>query len=62
MPSLLTGVAPATIISSDTGTDDGSSYAALLRASRIEVHELRYSPAVLPGHDDLSAVLGGRPG
>jgi hypothetical protein len=60
MPSLLTGVAPATVVSSDTRIDDGNSYAALLRASKIEVRELRYSPPVLPGHDALSAALGGR--
>jgi acetyl esterase len=60
MPSLLTGVAPATVISSDTRVDDGSVYAALLRASRIEVNELRFSSSALPGHDDLSAALAGR--
>lgn len=62
MPSLLTGVAPATVISSDTRIDDGSRYAALLRASNVEVDELRYSPPVLPGHDDLSAAFSGRAG
>jgi hypothetical protein len=60
MPSLLMGVPPATVISSDTRIDDGSSYAALLRASKIEVNELRYSPPVLPGHDDLWSALSGR--
>jgi acetyl esterase/lipase len=60
MPSLLTGVAPATVISSDTRIDDGSRYAALLRAAKVEVNELRYSPAVLPGHDDFSAAMDGR--
>jgi acetyl esterase/lipase len=62
MPFLLTGVAPATVISSDTRIDDGSTYAARLRASRIEVDVLRHSPAVLPGHDTLSAALAGRNG
>ena len=60
MPSLLSGVAPATVVSSDTRIDDGSAYAALLRASDIEVDELRYPSAILPGHDVLSAALGGR--
>ena len=59
MPFLLTGVAPATVISSDTRIDDGSTYAARLRASRIEVDVLRRSPAILPGHDTLSAALAG---
>jgi hypothetical protein len=62
MPSLLTGVAPATVISSDTRVDDGSIYAALLRASKIEVNELRSPSPALPGHDDLSAALVGRAG
>ena len=62
MPSLLTGVAPATVISSDTRIDDGSTYAARLRASDIEVDVLRYSPPILPGHDTLSAALAGRNG
>jgi acetyl esterase/lipase len=57
MPSLLTGVAPATITSSDTRIDDGSAYAARLRASKIEVDVLRYAPPILPGHDYLSAAL-----
>jgi hypothetical protein len=60
MPFLLTGVAPATVISSDTRIDDGGTYAARLRASEIEVDELRYSPPILPGHDDLSFALAGR--
>ncbi len=60
MPSLLTGVAPATVISSDTRIDDGSRYAALLRAAKVEVNELRYSPPILPGHDDFSAALSRR--
>ena len=59
MPLLLTGVAPATVISSDTRIDDGSAYAARLRASEIEVDVLHYSPPILPGHDDLSAALVG---
>jgi hypothetical protein len=62
MPSLLTGVAPATVISSDKRIDEGSTYAARLRASGIEVDVLRYSPAVLPGHDALSTALAGRKG
>jgi acetyl esterase/lipase len=60
MPFLLTGVAPATVISSDTRIDEGSMYAARLRASGIEVVVLRYSPAILPGHDALSAAIAGR--
>jgi acetyl esterase len=60
MPSLLTGVAPATVISSDKRTDDGSAYANQLRASDIEVDVLRFSPAILPGHEALSAALAGR--
>jgi acetyl esterase/lipase len=59
MPFLLTGVAPATVISSDKRIDEGSTYAARLRASGIEVDVLRYSPAILPGHDALSAALAG---
>ena len=62
MPFLLTGVAPATVISSDKGIDDGSAYAARLRAYDIEVDVLRYPPAILPGHDALSAALAGRKG
>jgi acetyl esterase/lipase len=62
MPFLLTGVAPATVISSDKRIDEGSTYAARLRASGIEVVVLRYSPAILPGHDALSAALAGRTG
>jgi acetyl esterase/lipase len=57
MPSLLTGVAPATVVSSDTRTDDGGTYAARLRASDIDVDELRYPSPVLPGHDELSVAL-----
>ena len=62
MPFLLTGVVPATVISSDTRIDDGTTYAARLRASGIEVDVLRYPPAILPGHDTLSAALAGRNG
>ena len=60
MPFLLTGVAPATVISSDKRIDDGNRYTARLRASGIEVDVLRCSPAILPGHDALSATLSGR--
>jgi acetyl esterase/lipase len=60
MPLLLTGVAAATVISSDKRIDEGSTYAARLRASGIAVDVLRYSPAILPGHDALSAALAGR--
>jgi acetyl esterase/lipase len=60
MPSLLAGVAPATVISSDRRVDDGSTYAARLRASQVEVAVLRYSPPILPGHDDLSVALARR--
>jgi acetyl esterase/lipase len=60
MPSLLVGVPPATVISSDTGIDDGSTYAARLRASDIDVDELRCPTPILPGHDDLSTALTGR--
>ncbi len=60
MPFLLRGVAPATVISSDTRIDDGITYAARLRASEIEVHLLRHSPPILPGHDYFSIGLGGR--
>ena len=59
MPSLLTGIAPATVISSRNRIDDAGTYAALLRAAGIEVDELRYPPLILPGHDDLSVALGG---
>ncbi len=62
MPFLLTGVAPATVISSDTRIDDGSTYAARLRASGIAVDVLRYPPAILPGHGALSAALARRKG
>jgi alpha/beta hydrolase fold len=62
MPFLLTGVAPATVISSDKRTDDGSTYATRLRASDIEVDVLRCSSPILPGHDVLSAALAGRKG
>ncbi len=57
MPSLLTDVAPATVISSDTRIDDGSTYAARLRASGIAVEVLRCPPPILPGHVALSAAL-----
>ncbi len=57
MPSLLTGVAPATVISSDTRIDEGSTYAERLRACGVEVDVLRYSPAIQPGHEALSAAL-----
>ncbi len=57
MPFLLTGVSPATVVSSDTRIDEGSTYAARLRASSIEVDVLRHSPAIAPGHDVLSAAL-----
>jgi hypothetical protein len=60
MPSLLTSVAPATVISSDTRIDDGSTYASRLRAAGIEVQELRRRPPILPGHDDLWVELSGR--
>ena len=59
MPFLLTGVAPATVISSDTRIDEGSEYAERLRASGIDVDVLQYSPAIPPGHDALSAALAG---
>ena len=59
MPFLLMGVVPATIISSDTRIDDGCTYAARLRASEVAVDVLRYAPAILPGHDTLSAALAG---
>lgn len=59
MPSLLRGVAPATVVSSDTRIDDGSAYATLLRASDVDVYELCYRPPILPGHDDLAAALIG---
>ena len=62
MPFLLTGVAPATVISSDTRIDEGSTYAARLRASGIEVNVLRFSPPILPGHDALSTALARRNG
>lgn len=62
MPSMLIGVAPATVISSDTRIDDGSAYAAQLRASDIEVSELCYPPPILPGHDDFAAALARRTG
>jgi acetyl esterase/lipase len=62
MPFLLTGVAPATVISSDKRTDDGSTYARRLRAADVEVDVLRHSPAIRPGHDVLSAALAGRKG
>ncbi len=57
MPSLLTGVAPATVISSDTRIDEGSAYAERLRACGVEVDVLRYSPTIQPGHEALSATL-----
>lgn len=62
MPFLLTGVAPATVISSDKRIDDGSTYAARLRASGTEVDVLCCSRAILSGHDALSAALPGRKG
>jgi hypothetical protein len=60
MPFLLPGVAPATVISSDKRIDDGKVYAERLRGSGVEVDVLDCSPAVLPGHDALSAMLSGR--
>jgi acetyl esterase/lipase len=58
IPSLLAAVAPATVITSGTPNDDGSRYAALLRASGIEVDELRHRHPIRPGHDhDLAVVL-----
>jgi hypothetical protein len=60
MPYLLTGVVPATVVSSDTRFDEGSTYATRLRASSIEVEVLHQSLAIASGHDALSAALGGR--
>jgi acetyl esterase/lipase len=60
MPLLLTDVAPATVISSNTRIDDGTAYAERLRASAIEVDVLRHSRPVLPGHDELWTALARR--
>jgi acetyl esterase/lipase len=41
MPSLLSGVAPATVVHRQDGRDHGRRYAARLREAGVEVEEIR---------------------
>jgi hypothetical protein len=47
MPTPVAGVAPATVVRGCASDDDASRYAALLRASRIEVDELTQRASTL---------------
>jgi alpha/beta hydrolase fold len=56
IPSRPEGVAPATVFSSATGEDDGMRYAALLRASGVEVEELRHRNTSAPSDKQLAGL------
>jgi acetyl esterase/lipase len=56
IPSPLAGVAPATVVTGDPPTDDGSRYAARLRASGTKVDEL-YHPYAAARRPELRALM-----
>jgi alpha/beta hydrolase fold len=57
VPSAISGVAPATVVTSGDPSDGGSRYSALLRRETIPVEELRHPRGALGGSEEEQARL-----
>jgi hypothetical protein len=57
VPSAISGVAPATVVTSGDPGDDGSRYSARLRRDTIPVEELRHPRGALRGSEEEQARL-----